>query len=195
MKDDRLMEYLILPGYGNSGPEHWQTRWEGADPAFRRVQLGDWERPDRNTWVTRLEEAVSAPGVPGSGKGGSGRSIVLVAHSLACLLVAHWAAKAPERSLDRVKAVFLVAPVDPAGPAFPKDAASFGPAPLAILPFPTLVVASSDDPYSTPEFSRACADAWGSRLSEIGAKGHINAASGLGDWPEGMALLRTLVRG
>jgi predicted alpha/beta hydrolase family esterase len=194
MKDARRMDYLILPGYGNSGPEHWQTRWEASDPAFRRVQLGDWERPDRNAWVSKLEDAVSAADASRSDGSGRERRLVLVAHSLACLLVAHWAAQAPVPSLGRIEAAFLVAPVNPDGPAFPSEASGFGPVPLANLPFPTLVVASSDDPYSTPEFSRACAKAWGSRLSEIGMKGHINAASGLGDWPEGMALLRTWVR-
>jgi predicted alpha/beta hydrolase family esterase len=159
------------------------------------VQLGGWERPDCNTWVTKLEDAVSGAGASRPDAGGAGRGIVLVAHSLACLLVAHWAARPLEGSLNRIKAAFLAAPVDPQGPVFPKEAAGFGPVPFATLPFPTLVVASSDDPYSTPGFSRACAKAWGSGLSEIGAKGHINASSGLGDWPEGMALLRTLVRG
>ncbi|MDB5050975.1 MAG: uncharacterized protein JWO30_4046 [Fibrobacteres bacterium] len=176
------LEYLILPGYGNSGPGHWQTRWEANHPAFRRVQQSEWEHPIREIWVETLEKAVD----------GSGPAIVLIAHSLACLVVAHWAAIAPPRSLSRIRAAFLVAPVDPSGPVFPTGAIGFAPAPMAALPFPTLVVASSDDPYAGPEFSRACSQAWGSRLEEAGAIGHINSESGLGDWPEGLAMLQSL---
>lgn len=179
---DASLEYLILPGYGGSGPEHWQTVWESGNAAFRRVEQRDWEHPDREEWTARLEMAVVA--TP-AGK-------VLVAHSLACLLVAHWAVEAGTESLDRVKAALLVAPPDPAGPGFPAAARGFALVPKRRLPFDTLVVASSDDPYGSLEFNRACARAWGSRLAEVGAKGHINAASGLGYWEEGAGLLASL---
>ena len=92
-----------------------------------------------------------------------------------------------------MEGALLVAPPDPAGPAFPAEARTFGPVPMARLPFPSLLVASSDDPYASPEFARACASAWGSRLAEIGPKGHINAASGLRRWKEGLDLLATLM--
>jgi predicted alpha/beta hydrolase family esterase len=181
-KNAPVHEYLILPGYGNSGPKHWQTLWEGSNPGFRRVNQREWENPVREIWVETLEKAVA----------GSGPGLVLVAHSLACLLVAHWAATAPSPSLSRIQAALLVSPVDPTGPIFPASAVGFAPAPMALLPFPTLIVASSDDPYGGPEFSRACAKAWGSRVEEVGAKGHINSESGLGNWPEGFALLQSL---
>ena len=60
------------------------------------------------------------------------------------------------------------------------------------LPFAAMVVASSDDPYCAIERSAALASSWGAELIVVGALGHVNGESGLGDGPEGLALLRTL---
>jgi predicted alpha/beta hydrolase family esterase len=167
---------LILPGLYNSGPEHWQSRWEAGNPDFVRVEQRDWDRPDRREWVETLDRAVAAAGSP----------VVLVAHSLACCLVAHWAAA------DRgaVRGALLVAPSDVEAPDFPAGPTGFAPMPTARLPFPSLVVASTDDPYLTVARAEHFAEGWGSRLELVGALGHINSASGLGNWPEGLALLR-----
>jgi hypothetical protein len=169
---------LIVPGIGNSGPQHWQSLWQAAHPSVRRVAQRDWNRPQCREWLEPLERAVAAAG-PGA---------VLAAHSLGCLLVAHWAA----RTGRPVRGALLVAVPDPDGPSFPKETQGFAPLPLAPLPFASIVVASSDDPYGSVGHARHRAQAWGSRLVEIGPAGHINAASGLGDWPEGFALLQTL---
>src|SRR5690606_33706910 len=162
---------LILPGYGGSGPEHWQTLWERAHPGFRRVEARDWDRPDRAEWVENLEAAARA----------AGEGAILIAHSLACLQVVHWAAAHPE-SARRMRAALLVAPPDPESPAFPAAATGFSPLPMRPLPFRSLVVGSTNDPYAAPEFAENCARAWGARFASVGAKGHINAASGLGEW-------------
>jgi predicted alpha/beta hydrolase family esterase len=154
------------------------------DPAFRRVEQRDWGYPDRADWTGVLSRTIAE--YPGD--------IVLVAHSLACLLVSHWCQVSLARSQGRVRAALLVAPVDPAGPAFPQTATGFAPVPMTPLPFPSLVVASTNDPYGSVAWSMAAAQAWGSRCEIIGAKGHINAESELGDWPEGMGLLYGLVR-
>lgn len=169
---------LILPGVGNSGAGHWQTLWEAAHPSFRRVAQEDWERPERQAWVTTLEAAVAE----------AGPDVVPVAHSLGCLLVAHWA----RQSTRAVRAALLVAVSDPLGTAFPAEAVGFEPVPRERLPFPSIVVASDDDPFGPVAFAERCANAWGSRLVRIGAAGHINAASALGDWPDGLALLESL---
>ncbi|MFT4184927.1 MAG: alpha/beta hydrolase, partial [Rhizobium sp.] len=58
------------------------------------------------------------------------------------------------------------------------------------LPFPSLLVASTDDPYGPSGYAKESACIWGSELVDVGPLGHINAASGLGDWPEGQALFR-----
>ncbi len=169
---------LILPGFGGSGPGHWQTLWERAHPEFRRVEARDWNRPDRREWVANLEAAVLD----------SGPETVLVAHSLACLQVAHWAAV----TRLGVHGALLVAPPSPEGPEFPAAATGFSPVPMTALPFPAIVVGSTNDPYASPEFTGRCAKAWGARLVGVGAKGHVNAASGLGEWEEGRGLLEEI---
>lgn len=169
---------LILPGIGNSGPAHWQSLWEAADPAFVRVQQEDWENPVCADWVANLEQAVRA----------AGPDTVLVAHSLACLAVAHWAA----RSHSPIKGALLVAVPEPQGPEFPAQANGFAQTPTAAFDFPSILVASSDDPYGSLDHARRLAECWGSQVVEIGARGHINASSGLGDWPAGLELLAQL---
>ncbi|MER5635441.1 alpha/beta hydrolase [Kitasatospora sp. NPDC002227] len=168
---------LILPGYQNSGPEHWQSHWERADSSLRRVRQADWDAPRLADWVAELDNAVAAADGP----------VVLVAHSLGCVTVAHWAA----RHLGRVRGALLVAPADIDTADVP-ELVNFRPVPLAPLPFPTVVVASTDDPWCSLERSREFAAAWGARLEVAGAHGHLNSDSGLGDWPFGRKLLAQL---
>jgi predicted alpha/beta hydrolase family esterase len=141
----------------------------------------DWDRPERDEWMPALASAVAA----------AGPRVVFVAHSLACLQVAHWA----QRSARPVRGALLVAVPDPASAAFPAEAASFGPVPLAPLPFHSIVVASRDNPYGSLAHAARCARGLGSRLVCIGAAAHIDAASHLGAWPAGFELLRSLVDG
>jgi len=171
---------LILPGLGDSGPAHWQSLWQLAQPEYRRVPQRNWEAPRCSDWIAALEQEVATCATPP----------VLVAHSLGCLLVAHWAAV----TRHRAHAALLVAPPDPEGRQFPPQASSFAPLPGAALPFPSVVVASADDPYASLASAQRRAERWGSRFIDIGACGHINAASGLGDWPQGRALLVELMQ-
>ena len=92
---------LVVPGWQNSGPEHWQSRWQDAHPAWQRVQQADWLTPSRADWVATLDAAVRA----------ADRPVLLVAHSLGCATTAHWAAQHPD-SAARVAAAWLVAPAD-----------------------------------------------------------------------------------
>lgn len=167
---------LTVPGIGGSGPGHWQTRWE-RDPAARRVEQDDWDAPVFAAWAGRLEVEARAAG-PGA---------ILVAHSIGCLLVAGWAGGGAP-----VAGALLVAVPDPAGPAFPAEAIGFGAVPMGRLPFPAIVVSSEDDPYDPDGFGAHCAAAWGAEHVAIGRAGHINADSGLGDWPDGKDILRRL---
>jgi len=176
-------DVLILPGIGDSGPLHWQTAWERAVPGARRVAEPDWAEPACATWVASLARAVAAA-APG---------VVLVAHSLGCLQVANWARGAVRPV--RVGGALLVAPPDPDGPAFPALATGFRPLARDRLPFPSVICASRDDPYADFDFARRLAADWGSRLVDVGCCGHINAASGLGAWTDGLALLGELTAG
>ncbi len=174
-----MSRVLIVPGIGSSGPEHWQSFWEAAEPSFVRVQMPSWDQPELEGWLGALAAAVDA----------AGGAPVLVAHSLGCLAVAHHAARS-----RLVRAALLVAPPDPDGPVFPSAARSFAPVPMAPMPFPTRVVASRNDPYSTLSFAQRCAKAWGSELVDVGRAGHINAESELGAWAAGRELLGDLLR-
>ena len=173
---------LILPGLSSSGPEHWQTLWEQSDPTCRRVEQAEWETPRCADWVSTLDDAVAR----------SEESVVLVAHSSSCALVAHWARDASADNLARVRGALLVAPSDPEGPSFPEGPTGFAPIPMARLPFRSIVVASRDDQYVAMDRAREYAAAWGSELVDLGDAGHINAASGLGTWAVGYGLLQRL---
>lgn len=170
---------LVVPGWTGSGPEHWQTRWERDRPGLTRVEMGDWDRPDRAAWVARLDAAVAEGPAP-----------VLVAHSLGCLAVAHWATGEPSAPAS---AALLVAPPDVEREDAPAEIAGFAPIPLRPLPFPSVLVASRTDPWT--EFGRAwvIAEAWGSSLVDAGDAGHLNTDAGYGPWPEGEALLDGLL--
>ena len=184
---------LILPGINDSGPAHWQSLWEASIPGARRVLQDDWDNPDCAAWVAALARAVKE--APCEEREGDRAGAVLVAHSLGCLLVAHAAAGPSREALaHNVRGALLVAPPDPDAISFPADIArGFDPLPLAPLPFPSVLVASRDDPYADFAFARRVAGAWGSELVDAGARGHLNAESGLGDWPEGRRLLAGLM--
>lgn len=173
---------LLLPGLYDSGPDHWQSHWERAWPNARRIRQRDWDTPDRAEWVATLDDAVAGETGP----------LLLVAHSTACLLVVHWAATASATHVARVRGALLVAPSDPDGPAYPAGPTGWSPVPLTRLPFMSTVVASTNDEYLGLSRAQQYADAWGSRLVIVGAKGHLNSATGLGMWAEGARLLAEL---
>ena len=172
---------LVLPGWQSSGPQHWQTLWEQRHH-YVRVEQHDWIRPLRGDWVARLEEVLLTRDEPA----------VLVAHSLGCQLVAAWAAHS--QNTHRVKAALLVAPGDPERPDVREMLPGWSPIPLQALPFPTVLVASSNDPFCEFERAKLFAYAWGSQFIDYGPCGHINADSGLASWPEGHVLLQDLMK-
>ncbi len=170
---------LLLPGLYDSGPEHWQSHWERSDSTLRRVIQRDWVAPARDEWVATLERAVEL----------SGPDVVLVGHSTSCALVASWAAQ----TARTVRGALLVAPSDTEAASYPVGPTGWQPMPMGLLPCPSVVVMSVNDEYVSVARATAFAEAWGSRLVNIGAAGHINSASGLGDWPAGRSLLERLI--
>lgn len=173
-------QILLLPGWQGSGDDHWQSHWERRY-GYQRVQQHDWQRPLRGDWTARLEECVLDASAP----------IVLVAHSLGGILAAWWAAHS--RHTARVRAALLVAPADMEQPELAAQLPGWTPMARKPLPFTTWLVASRDDPYCSFARAQALAADWGARLIDHGACGHINAESGLGDWPAGKALLDSLL--
>lgn len=173
---------LTVPGLDSSGPRHWQTLWEQELDDCTRADLGSWNTPNRNSWVTRLNFAIRD----------AGRPVILVAHSLGCLAVAWWAALERPAYGDPVVGALLVAPPEVDVAPIDSRLLSFGPAPIQPLPFPSIVVASRDDPYVQLERARRLALFWGSQFADAGAAGHINAQSELGRWDFGLFLLSRL---
>ena len=170
---------LLLPGWQGSGPSHWQSRW-AALHGHQLVEQDDSHWPRRGDWMARLDEVLLASEAPN----------VLVAHSLGCHLVAAWAAHS--RQLTRVGAALLVAPSDPQRDDAPPQLYNWRPVVRQRLPFPSLLVASSNDAMCSLAQAAVFAADWGSAWCLLGAHGHINGDSGLGDWDEGMALLKSL---
>jgi len=186
---DDLPDILLVPGLHNSGPGHWQTNWEQRLPHARRVDLGLWDDPHRNTWVGKLALAI----------GRSERPVVLVAHSLGCHVVAWWAeyeaafnAAVRAAELSCVVGALLVAPPDVEENPVDRRFTRFAPLPSTQLPFPSIVVGSRDDPYVSISQARRISQRWGAQFADAGAIGHVNARSALGDWPFGLSLLRRL---
>jgi hypothetical protein len=166
---------LLVPGLGNSGPEHWQSLWE-IRTGYLRVEQRDWDTPVLSDWLAGLDSAARNAGGP----------IVLVAHSLGCALVAHWASS----GRADVRGALLVAPADVDSDLHtPAEVRSFAPMPLEPLPFAATVVASRTDPYVSFQRAEQFARAWRATFVDAGRLGHLNADSGLGEWPEGQRLI------
>ena len=170
---------LLLPGWLNSGPDHWQTRWEAAFGDVR-VEQDDWHWPKRGDWMSQLEQAVLA----------DPRPVLLVGHSLGCHLAAAWAGHT--QHAGRVAGALLVAPPDLDRDDLPPQLATWRSIVRRPLPFPATLVYSDDDPYCTAPRALQMAAAWGAHTVAAGSRGHINGDSGLGAWPEGRELLQAL---
>ncbi len=180
-----MVGFVTIPGIGGSDDTHWQTAWERQwDRAAVRIEPASWTQPDLADWVAAIDRAVADIETRTS-------DVVLVAHSLGCWAASTWLSDSARRS---VRGVFLVAPPDPSADAFPAVAAStFVSAARQSLPCPSVVVASSNDPYCRLDVAQSLASVWGSDLRMVGALGHINSASDLGDWSHGREMLESLL--
>lgn len=170
---------LIVPGWQDSGPGHWQTLWQKKLGATRVAQR-EWMNPKRTDWVRALDSAVRSLAAPP----------ILIAHSLGCITTAILSAE----SDCAIAGAFLVAPTDLELESTPKEIAVFLPMPLQKLRFPSILVASSNDHYCSAARAQKLADAWGSRHVNLGPSGHINSDSGFGPWDEGRELLESFTR-
>lgn len=171
-----MSRLIIVPGWRNSPAGHWQSLWAEQIPGAVRVQQRNWEQPKRAAWVQALADAILQQPEP----------VVLAAHSLGCIATAHL----PSAAAARVRAALLVAPADPERRSVLAD---FAPVPYQPLPYRSIVVASTDDPYCPVRLAGAYARAWGSEFVRLNNAGHINLDSGHGPWPLGRALLRSLL--
>ena len=169
---------LIVPGLYGSGPEHWQSQWEKQHAEFSRVEQANWNTPVCDDWVVSLDAAVR----------GENDNVILIGHSLGSVMIVHWAS----RYGRRIVGALLVAPSDTEASTFPQGTTGFSPIPDCRLPFPSTVVASTDDPYISLERVTTLAEAWGSNLVSLGTRGHISVADGFGPWPDGIQYIAEL---
>ena len=168
---------IIVPGWRDSGPGHWQSLWAERLPHARRVVQDDWITPTRAAWVGSLtRQILAAPG-----------PVVVAAHSLGCIATSHL----PPQAAARIQGALLVAPADPERRAVLND---FAPVPYERLPYRSIVVGSTNDPYCPVHLAGAYARAWGSEFVRLPDAGHINVESGHGEWPLGLALLQSLTQ-
>ena len=174
-------DFLVLPGLGNSGVDHWQSYWCLSFRNASRVLQDDWDAPVLSDWLARLDAAIE----------NGTRPAVLICHSLSCSLAAHWATR---NKSGRVIAALLVAPTDVDDKThLPDSVRGFAPLPLAPFPVPALAVASTNDPYVSVPRAREFAKAWDADFCNVGELGHINSASRLEFWPQGLLLLGQLL--
>ncbi|MFM2478512.1 RBBP9/YdeN family alpha/beta hydrolase [Celerinatantimonas sp. MCCC 1A17872] len=172
---------VIVPGLGNSTPQHWQTHLEQQYSDTIRVIQDDWDHPERAAWIARLQETIEQT----SGK------LILVGHSLGSIVISQWAKSYHN---PRIKAGLLVAPADVDAPDALDCIANNGPIPTQPIGFKTIVVCSDNDPYARLERSQLFAKNWGSELICLKQAGHINADAGFGQWPLASELLERLER-
>ena len=174
-----MTNYLIVPGLGNSGPEHWQTYFQNSGDNFFRIDQQEWDAPTCEEWIETIDKKILEFDLA---------TVVLIGHSLGCSTIAHWATKYKRQ----IKRALLVAPSDLEAPQYTFPTIGFTPIPLDKIKFNTIVVASADDIWVSLDRANFFADNWGSEFINIGNAGHINAVSGHTNWDEGMTILKTL---
>jgi uncharacterized protein len=171
------MRILFIDGWYGPDPGDWQELWLRDLPDAARVGQDDWERPDRDAWVSRMDEAIGECTEPP----------LLIGHSLGCVALAHWAAVGGGHP---VRGAMLAAPADVEAHDEPA-LRSFAPIPRTPFPFPAVVVASRTDPWMTPQRAREFADAWRASFVDGGEIGHLTVPE-YGPWPAGRQILAEL---
>lgn len=173
-----MINYFNIPGLGNSGEKHWQTNFETIGLNIKRIEQKDWDAPVCSDWIATIDETLKDYDLA---------NVVLVGHSLGCATITKWATDFNRK----IRGALLVAPSDLEAPAYDFPAKGFT-ITKEKLPFKSIVVASSNDPWVTIERAEYFAGLWGSEFINIGDAGHINSASGHYEWPEGIEILKRL---
>ena len=178
---------LIVPGLRDHVDSHWQTLLERKLPNAVSVPRMERDKLSCAAWVAALDASLAKIDGP----------VVLVAHSAGCMITVHWA----QRHHRPIRGVLLAAPPDfesPLPEGYPTEdvlrANGWLPTPRLALPFSSIVAASTNDPLGRYERVAELAAAWGSRLVNVGAVGHLNPASGFGEWPRAEEFIRKLAR-
>jgi predicted alpha/beta hydrolase family esterase len=176
---------VIVPGLRDHMDDHWQTLLAARLGRVLTVPPMGRENLDLAARVRAIEQTAGAIDGP----------IIVVAHSGGAIMVVHWA----QLTRCEVRGALLATPPDferSMPPGFPTtyalEAGGWLPVPKDPLPFPSIVAASRNDPLAEYERVTSMARAWGSRLVDIGRVGHLNPASGFGEWPRALPLIDEL---
>ena len=182
MRQSTDVRYLIVTGWQGSSAAHWPSYWQQVLPECTRVEQDDWLLPQRQAWVAQLQRQIAA----------DRRPVVLIAHSLGCATVAHWAAQASPSLLARVRCALLGAPADVERPDCPAALRNFAPMPRVGLPFSSVLIGSSNDHAADVQRALYFAQQWGSESVILPNAGHINVKSGHHRWAQGFIWLYQL---
>ena len=182
MELNEAYTYINVPGLGGSGVSHWQTYWEKAHPEIIRVEQTDWDNPVCQKWIEQLLKTINQS---------ADKPIVLIGHSLGCATIVH---AAKQNNLSNVAGAFLVAMPDVERSDFPKECIGFAPMPRISLSFPSLMIASENDPYISSMELKKWSDIFGAEFISVGEREHIGTAAKLGYWEEGQKLFHAFVK-
>jgi len=185
MSDNATPTILIVPGLRDHVPAHWQTLLERRLPESRSVPRMERDKLSCAAWIAMLDQSLAAIDGP----------VILVAHSAGVMIVVHWA----QQHKRPIAGALLAAPPDfetPLPDGYPTQDVlrdnGWLPTPRRRLPFPSIVAGSANDPLGRYERIEALAQAWGSKLVNLGSVGHLNPASGYGEWPQAEEFIREL---
>ena len=171
---------INIPGLHNSDKDHWQSHFERLYPSeIKRVNQSNWDAPNCETWIEKIENDLISL---------NHSELILIGHSIGCMAIVKWY----EKFRHKIKGALLVAPSDAERDDYPKNIKGFTPIPVIKLPFPSIVVASTNDFVTDMERSQEFATNWGSELIVLENAGHIESASGYGNWAKGIQLLNKL---
>ncbi len=175
-------DILIVPGLGNADEGHWQRRWQEKMANAQWVEQDNWTKPKFDEWTDTIERRIVM----------ATRPVVLVAHAVGVAAAVHTAQRLAD---TKVRGAFFVCPPDlDEDGNVPKAAKAFANVPRDPLPFPSLLIASSNDDTCSVEKAADLANAWGSDFHVAGEVGHVNVASGHGPWPEGLMMFTRLMQ-
>ena len=169
---------VFVAGYGNSIGKHWQRLWFEKTQNAYWVEQKNWDTPNKDEWIVEIEKNLLHVKSP----------ILIIAHSIGCHTIVEWAKKYYKN--QNIIGALLVAPPDTSRVDFPKEIKGYENPPLEKLPFDSICILSSDDPYSNLQTAEKLAQNWGSEIVHVGNKGHINVDSNLGFWEEGREILK-----
>ena len=173
---------FTIPGLRTSSPDHWQSHLERQYPEkFTRIHQDNWAQPDCETWIKRIDRVLADYQT---------QQTVLIGHSVGCAAIVKWF----EKYKKPLKGALLVAPSDVENPHYPTYITGFSPLYLQALPFPSIVVASTNDHVVQPDRARFFAQCWGSDFVILPQAGHIEDKSGFGEWPQGLQLAEKLLK-